>query len=282
MSTALLVSPSEERALARSPPWRDREAVDFFMLLPLELVYMIASYLSLPDFLGCLAVCKSWDKRLSQMYHYWRNSCEELGFSRDTFEQLVTEQSSAKNVLYQILKHRHSIWAYRPRFCQYGDGFPYFMHYVCHQVKGEYLAGTVYKNFCPYKILVEILVEDGVKTIAAMQPTYPLHTENRIIWAHIFKDSHLFCASASGLWSLYNFNIPNVLRSPPVTLQWKAEAMYDLGIRFDCCDKCGMICTATLVLNHLLGTHWELRIIEVPRQSLSGDAKKNNLSLFLL
>ena len=260
-------------------PGREREAVDFFTLLPLELVHLISSYLSLPHFLACLAVCKSWNKKLSQTFLYWRNACEELGFSRGTFDELVAEHSSAKNVVYRILEHRHSIWAYRPRLSQYGDGFPYFMHYVCHQVKGDYIAGTVYKDFCPYKILVERLLDEGVKTVAILKPSYPLYTENRIVWAHIYQESHLFCASASGLWSVYNFNIYNKLRCPPVILQWKAEAMYDPEIRFDCCDRCGMVCTAKLVVSHLLGTHWELRVIEVPRESLSCDAPKKGLPL---
>ncbi len=256
-----------------------QETMDFIMLLPLELVYLVVSFLSLPNFLSCLAVCRPWNKRLTQMDHYWRSACLDLGLSRATFEHLVNLQSSAKKLLYIILQHRHSIWSYRPRLSQYGEGLPHYKHYVCHHVKGDYMAGTVYKNFRPYQIMVDKLAPDGVTSLAVIQPTYPMHTENRILWAHIFQGSHLMCATASGLWSVYNFTTPTKQKRLPVTVQWKAEPMYDLDIRIDSCDQCGMIGTAKLVLDHLHGAHWELRIIQMSRESLHGEHAQRRLPL---
>ena len=264
-----------QQVLAEIHPHHSYAAVDFFMSLPLELVYAITSYLSLPSFLSCLVVCEAWNLKLSEMYFYWRDTGEELGLSRRRFEQLVARYSSAKNVVYRVLEHRHSIWSNKPTFSQYGNGFPYFMHYVCHQVKGEVIAGTVYKNFCPYRIMVERIVGERMQTIAAVQPKYPLYTEHRIIWAHIFRGSHLFCASASGLWSVYNFSTPNkkTLNASTV-LQWKAEAMFEPDIRLDCCNKCAMMCTARLVLDHQRGPHWDLRVVEMSKETLGSAAIK--------
>jgi len=257
--------------------WSNHAAVDFFTSLPLELVCAIASYLSLSSFLSCLAVCKVWNQKLSELYFYWRDAGEELGFSRRSFEQLVTRYSNAKDAVYRVLEHRHSIWSNKPAFSQYGEGFPHFMHYVCHQVRDKVIAGTVYKNFCPYRIMVERIVGESIQTIAAVEPKFPLYTEHRIIWAHIFRGSHLFCASASGLWSVYNFSKPNkkTLNASTV-LQWKAEAMFEPDIRLDCCSKCALMCTARLVLDHQREPrcHWDLRVVEVSMESLGSAALK--------
>lgn len=270
MSTTLQHYSSESDC---SPLQQDGEiGVDFFTLLPPELVFCIVLYLPLRHFLVCLAVSKNWHRILGEMEPYWRRACEELGISRDLLTKLIGQYSSFKEVIFQALRHRHSVLTHTPKPHQFSDGYPYYMHYICHHMKGNHMVGTVYRNFQPYKILVERLDEEDVRMVVSLHPTHPLITENRIIWAYMYGGQNLFCATASGVWSVYDIN--STSKSGSVVLQWRAEPMYDPEIRFACCDRCGMVCTAKLVISHLEESFWELRVVEVLRKPSDSTKKR--------
>lgn len=264
-------SSSSEGGCSVCQPGKECTGMDFFILLPPELVLCIIFYLPLRQFFACLAVSKTWRRLLSEMEPYWRRACDELGLSRDFVAKLLShDYSSSREVIFHALRHRHSIWMHKPKPRQFSDGYPYYMHYICHHMKRDHMVGTVYRNFHPYKILVQRLQEETVQTVVLLCPTYPLITENRIIWAHIYREQNLFCAAASGVWSVYDITS----KSGCVTLQWRAEPMYDPEIKFACCDKCSIVCTAKLIVSHLEESFWELRIIEVLKKPSESTKKR--------
>lgn len=248
--------------------------IDFFTALPPELVLLIISYLELKHLLPCISVSKAWLNILSNMETYWKGACEKLGFSRRMITKLLAFHSTCKNVLYSVLKHRCSITTFSPRKKQFGSGYPYYIHYVCHYAKGHRLVGTTYKDFRPYKILIERIEREGIHTEFTLYPSYPSRAENRIVWAHL-QDTYLFLAAASGIWSVYD------VKTPPgdLVLQWKAETMYEPGLRLTCCDNCATVCTAKLVTNHLEPSYWEVHVVEISMKHILFHRKKKSTKL---
>ena len=239
--------------------------IDFFTLLPPELVLHIILYLPLKHLLPCMNVSRTWLSILNGMEPYWKQACEDLGLSSQLLEKLLTCYHTAKTALFAVLEHRLSIFKSHPRQKQLGSKYPYFMHYMCQYTKGKHLVGTIYKDFRPYKILIERIERDALQGVLTISPSYPKIAENRTIWVHI-HNQYLFCAAGSGIWSVYN------MKSTTAILQWKAPPMYDLEIKFACCDRCSMVCTAKLVTNHLEDSvcqnFWVIQVAEVCTESL--------------
>lgn len=252
--------------------WEDIR-IDFFASLPQELVLQVILNLVLKDLLPCTAVCRTWSDvlKLRVMEPYWRGACQELGLSRGMVENLLlTVHHSARSVLFACLKHRNSIFKSAPRYKQLTSGYPYNVHYVCQYAKGCQLVGTVYQDFQPCHLLVQRVDGESVASVLKFDLTYPHIAENRIVWAHI-HNNFLFCAAASGIWSVFDLQPGN--SGSALLVQWRAEPMYDSDIRVACCDKCGMICTAKLVTSHMEDSFWEFRAIEISREPLSKTRK---------
>ena len=256
------------------------DRVDFLTALPLELVFHIVLYLELRHFLPCLSVSKDWHQLLSDMEHYWKRACLGLGLSKDMLGKLLTVQGTSKSVLFAAMRHRHTITGANPTCGATHSDLTYNMHYTCQYARGRQLVGTVYKDFRPHQMLVQSVNEDTVDVTHVLQFKFARVAENRIIWAHVYKHL-LFCASASGIWCVYNLTSPAEATHPGVLLmQWRAESMYDPETTICCCDECGMICTAKMVSDvDSERALWEVRIVEVSRDPVLTSGKKWRLPL---
>ena len=238
---------------------REGEEIDYFTELPPELVLRIINYLHPRHFLPCMCVSKAWSNILGGMEPYWKQSCLKiLGLSQEITSKLQALYPTFKEMFYSALHHRRSICIHRPKSRQLNSGYPYYMHYICQYAKGNDLIGTVYKDFEPHKIIAERIENDAMKTVLNIYPSYPGIAENRTIWAHL-HDHYLLCATASGIWSVYDIKIT----SGTMILQWKSQCMYDTDIRITCCDNCSMVCTAKLVSSHSEESFWELQVVEI-------------------
>lgn len=254
---------------------RQDEKVDYFTALPPELVLHVIFNLKLKDFLPCMAVSRAWHRVLSRMEPYWKRACVfQLGLSNEMVAQLLASHSSHRQVLFAILKHRHSICDFPLTHRQQSSRYPYNMHYVCQYARGRHLVGTVYKDFKPHKILIQRIEGDALETLLTVDPMYPHMAENRIIWAYLYS-RFLFCVAASGIWSVHD-----VTRHGDLLVQWRAESMYDPEVRVACCQECGMVCTGKLMTSSHLEPFWEFRIVEISREPLnSNSTKKTKLPL---
>lgn len=247
--------------------------VDFFTALPPELVLRIVLYLQLKHFLPCMAVSRAWYAHLSAVDSYWRRACVELWVSGKILSELLVSHSSPKSVLYTCLKHRHSICDFSPTCERLSIGYHYTVHYMCQYAKGQQLVGTVYRDFQPSKILVQRVGGEHVQTVLELTPMFLHIAENRIIWAHIHSKL-LFCAAASGIWSVYDLDPTQHSNTVPL-VQWKAEPMYEVGIQIACCDTCGMMCTSKLITSHTGESSWDLCVIQISKEPIVSSPKTN-------
>lgn len=252
--------------------------IDFFVALPGELVLQIVLHLPVRHILPCMAVSRAWLDTLTlrMMEPYWRQACVELGVPPGMVRHLLTTSThpSARSVLYATLKQRNRICSVALRCEHLTNSYPYNVHYVCQYARGHDLVGTVYRNFKPDHIRVQ-RVEEGnrVKTVLNMEFTYPCIAENRVVWAHMYRQRYLLCAAASGIWSVFDTQ-PTVVRKREdgrnLLVQWRDTPMYDADIRIACCDRCGLVCTGKLVTNHVVAEpFWEFRAIEICRKGHS-------------
>lgn len=231
--------------------------VDFLSSLPLELVLNILYCLELEDVVRCLLVSRHWNNRISTLDPYWRRACVEFGLSDKTVQSLRSQYVSLKALLLAARKHRFGICATSPLNLSRSCGYSFDVHYACHYARGGIVVGTIYKDFKPFAIIVEKVLNRQV-----LRTHFPVAfervAENRVVWGHVVSDFFL-CVTASGIWNGYN------LSTNLSIFQWRGETMYDSELRIGCCEKCFMICTAKLVgFRSSDGeSYWDLKILKI-------------------
>ena len=157
--------------------------------------------------------------------------------------------------------HRAVLYATPPQLRTLTEGYPYNIHRVCQYVEGEDMVSVIYQNFKPCEILIERLQHSTVEQSLLIQLDFYKTAENRIVWSHLFTD-FLYCATASGLWSVYFIKLSGL----PL-LEWKSESLYDTEQRIGCCRTCHMVSTCKLVCSHNQDPYWDIRIISVDEQA---------------
>ncbi len=235
--------------------------VNFFTSLPPEMILRIMFSLGLRDILSCMVVCRAWLQLISAMEPYWKRACVKFGLSCKILGDFLDIHHTCKEVLFACLKHRRTITDYtaRPVKLQ-STGFASNMSYANQYAKGTQLVGTLHRDFKPHYTLVLAVESDGMQTVLARSPTYPCISQNRIVWAHLFSNQFLIAATGSGIWSVYNIE----RNHGSLLVQWRIPSpIYDPSIRFACCSKCGMICTAELISAYKKVPFWELKITEM-------------------
>lgn len=251
------------------------EGVDFFSLLPPEVVLAVILNLCAETVLTCLRVSKTWCAILDDFEPYWRKSCTALGLSQRVISKLQDHHPSSKAFFLVARRQRWLLCATPPSYRTLSGGYPYDVHYVCQCARGDRMVGTVYHDFKPHLILVEKLQNNMVSRTHTFRPQFAKVAQNRIIWSR-FRRDFMLCATASGLWSGYNLTQGSML------FQWAAEEpMYDSEIRIGCCDKCFTVCVAKLVSSRNEQTFWELRVIKIGRISQQDAPKIMKFRLLL-
>ena len=236
--------------------------VDFISQLPPEVVLNIACNLELEDAVNCLLVCHSWRYVLSGLEPFWRQACFRFGLSEAVVRKLLPRyKGSSKNLLLAAKRHRDLLRATLPELRTITEGCPYNVHRVCQYTGGEDMVSVIYQDFRPCQILVETLQYSSVQQNMLIQLSVYRTAENRIVWCHLFPD-FLYCATASGLWSVYYTRL-----SQMPLLEWKSEPLYDPDQRIGCCASCHMVCTCKLVCCHNQEPYWDVRIISVNEQA---------------
>ena len=235
--------------------------VDFISQLPPEVVLNIVYNLELEDAVNCLLVCHSWRYVLSDLEPFWRQACFRFGLSEAVVCKLMPTYGSSKALLLAAKRHRGLLYATPPQLSTITVGCPYNVHRVCQYARGEKMVSVIYEDFRPCQILVETLQHSSVQQNLLIQLGVYRTAENRIVWCHLFPD-FLYCATASGLWSVHYTR----LHQMPL-LEWKSEPLYDPDQRIGCCNECHMVCTCKLVCCHNQVPYWDVRIISVDEQT---------------
>ena len=235
--------------------------VDFISHLPPEVVLHIAQSLEVDDALHCLRVSHMWFNVLSDLEPLWRRACHRFGLSKQTIEKALSRYESSKELLLAAKRHRSLLYATPPQAKAITIGCPYNVHRVCHYASGEDLVSVIYHDFRPCEILVEKLQHSSVQQVLLIKLGVYRTAENRVVWCHLFSD-FLYCAMASGLWSIYCIRL-----SCLPLLEWKSDHLYDPDQRVGCCTTCHMVCTCKLVYHHNQEPHWDVRIISVDEEA---------------
>ena len=235
--------------------------VDFISELPPEVVLNIAYHLELEDAVNCLLVCHSWRDVLSDLEPFWRQACFRFGLSEAVVRKLMPRYESSKSLLLAAKRHRGLLYATPPQMRTITESCPYNVHRVCQYIRGEDMVSVIYQDFRPRQILVETLQHSSVQQKLLIQLSSYTTAENRIVWCHLFPD-FLYCAMASGVWSVYYTQLSQV----PL-LGWKSEPLYDPEQRVSCCLSCHMVCTCKLVCCHNQEPYWDVRIISVDERA---------------
>ena len=235
--------------------------VDFISQLPPEVVLNIVYNLELEDAVNCLLVCHTWRYVLSDLEPFWRQACFRFGLSEAVVHKLMPRYQSSKALLLAAKRHRSLLYASPPQLRTITEGCPYNVHRVCQYSKGEDMVSVIYQDFRPCQILVETLQHSSVQQNLLIQLSVYRTAENRIVWSHLFPN-FLYCATASGLWSIHYTRL-----SQMPLLEWKSEPLYDPDQRIGCCEDCHMVCTCKLVCSHNQEPYWDVRIISVDEQA---------------
>lgn len=235
--------------------------VDFISHLPPEVVLDIAKNIEVEDALNCLRVSHRWFVVLSDLEPLWRWACHRFGLSERTIKKVLWRYESLKELLLAGKRHRSLLYATPPQAKSITIGCPYNVHRVCHYANEEDIVSVIYHDFRPCEILVEKLQYSSVRQIILIKLGVNRTAENRIVWCHLFSD-FLYCATASGLWSIYCIKL-----SCLPLLEWKSDHLYDPDQRVGCCTTCHMVCTCKLVYHHNQEPYWDVRIICVDEEA---------------
>ena len=79
--------------------------LDFVLELPPELVSVVLSYLTLPEVLNCLLVCKKWRETILHLVPYWTNLLHGLGVPLRTVSCDLGAFSSLKDLYFRVRSH---------------------------------------------------------------------------------------------------------------------------------------------------------------------------------
>ena len=235
--------------------------VDFIAHLPPEVVLNIAESLEVEDALNCLLVSHGWFNVLSDLGPFWKRACHKFGLSERATYRLLSRYGSSKELLLAAKRHRSLLYATPPHLKTITIGCPYNVHRVCQYASGEDIVSVIYHDFRPCEILVEKLQHSSVQRVLLIKLGVYRTAENRVVWCHLFSD-FLYCATASGLWSVYCIRLSDL----PL-LEWKSEHLYDIDQRVCCCMACHMVCTCKLVCHHNQEPQWDVRIISVDEEA---------------
>ena len=237
-------------------------SVDFFSLLPPEIVLKVLLYLAIEDVVQCLLVCRVWYELLSGLEPYWRRACVEFGLSETIVRRLRSQFVSSKALLFAGRKHQLGICATPPRLSTLSCGYPFDVRYACQYASGRTVVGTVYKDFKPLEIIVERIDRKSVTRTSVFPPQFDRTAANRVIWGHVSAASNfLLFVTASGIWNGYD------LTSNLCLFNWRGEPMYDSDVRIGFCESCLTVCTAKLVSFRTTedDSYWDLRVLRIGR-----------------
>ena len=249
------------------------ETVNFFKELPPELVLQIILNLDLDDVFSCLYVNRNWYNLLSELEPYWRKASVTFGLFGHVVETLRPRYLSSKAMLLAARRHRKLITSTPPACRTLTGGYPFNVHYVCKFAREQTLVGTIYKDFRPCEIIVQKVKRISAERTLTIHPIFSLCAENRVTFVHLYTDLML-CASASGLWSLYN------LQSGVTVFQWRCESLYDCEIKIGCCEKCLVIAIAKLIVSHNEEVYWDLKIIKIVQNHQTDPRKRKMVQSF--
>ncbi len=230
--------------------------MDFFSLLPPELVLVIILHLDLNSVACCLLVCTHWNQFLSNMEPYWRQACTKLGLTDNIIRYLISQYGCTKRVALFADKQRELLLKFPHFAIQVTEGYPYNIHYVCNSIKDNTLIGTIYKDFKPSGIMIKSIRRSSVSR-TFIDPKFSSRAENRTYWTHLLSN-RLIHATASGLWSVFDLT-----RNGCLLQQWKGASFFDSNAKIGICEICNNICTVKLVSSHSLPTYWDIRVISL-------------------
>lgn len=250
-----------------------QDTVNFFSELPPELVLQIIVKLDVEDVFNCLHVNRDWYNLLSELEPFWRKACVSFGLFEHVIEKLRPNYSSSKDMLLATRRHRKLITSTPPTCSSLTEGYPFNVHYVCKYAKGDTLIGTLYKDFKPREIVVKKVRHTLVERTLTIYPVFSKCAENRIVWMHLHTDL-MFCASASGLWSVYS------LQNGQTVFQWRGESLYDYEIKIGGCDKCLVVAIAKLIVMHNEETYWELKVVKIAHNRQTEPQKRKTVHSF--
>ena len=228
--------------------------LDFFDLLPPEVVLAIALNLNLDVIACCLLVSKRWCRLLSGLEPYWIQACTAFGLSDTVLKSYITRYKNTKSILFAARKHRQFI-VDSPQTCTtLTEGYPYNVHYVCHYARESTIVGTIYRDFRPCEIVLKAVNHASITRMLTIVPKFSPVAQNRTCWARILP-SVLLHVTASGIWSIHDLS-----RNGLLTMQWRGEPIYDSDVRFAVCESCFTICTSKLVNSHNQPAHWDIHV----------------------
>ena len=247
--------PSDEEAVA----------VDFFSLLPAELLLHISLSLSPSDVTLCLLVCRAWCSRLCQLEPYWHHACRTIGLSGYIMRKSAPLHKTSRELFLSAQNYLRGLSAPPPTTINLTRGYPYNVRYSYQYARHGCIIGTLYRDFKPREMVVETVKNGELERTHNLQLAFESRPENRIVWGHLLLGGVYVCATASGRWSLYDIRTPATAPVPPLRT-WVGDPLYDTDIRLGCCERCGLVATARLVSFHSMGerSYWDLRFVNLP------------------
>ena len=238
-------------------------SVDFVSRLPPEVVLYIIRNLEADEAVNCLRVCRRWYSIISGLEPFWRQACLRFGLSEKLIGRLLPRYVSAKELFMAAKRHRSLLCDTPSHLKTLTDGFPYNIHCVYPYVGGEDMVSVLYRDFRPREIRVEKLLQSSVQLTHLITLNAHSTAERRIVWSYLFDD-YLYCAAASGVWSVYCISLSSSL---PL-LEWKSEHLHDPDQRIGCCPTCHMVCVCKPVYSRSESPHyWDVRIISVDEEA---------------
>lgn len=241
--------------------------LDFFDVLPPEVVLAIALNLDLDVIACCLLVSKRWYTLLSGLEPYWRQACSTFGLSETVLQSFIARYKSTKSILFAARRHRQFI-VDSPHTCTtLTEGYPYNVHYVCHYAKDNTIVGTIYKDFRPCEIVLKAVKHESITRMLTIVPKFSQLAQNRTCWARLLSNV-LLHVTASGIWSIHDLS-----RNGTLTMQWRGEPIYDSDVRFAVCESCFSICTSKLVNCHNQPAYWDIHVIMPGKDNIRNAGK---------
>lgn len=241
--------------------------VDFFSLLPTELILHISLFLLPSDVTRCLFVCHSWCDRLRELQPYWLAACTTIGLSGSMIKKFSPLHKTSRELFLAVQKYLQDLSAPPLSTLNLTRGYPFDVRYSYQYARHGCIIGTLYCDFQPREMVVEYVKQGTWNRTHTLQFSFEKRPENRIIWGHLLCGGEMYvCATASGKWSVYDISTRSTTHQPLLPLiTWTGNTLYDVEVRLSCCETCGLIVSANLISFH--NTHdqsyWNLRFLKL-------------------
>ena len=236
--------------------------VDFFSLLPAELVLRVCLFLSPSDVTRCLLVCEAWCRRLSHLEPYWRAACTSAGLSGYMVRKFGPLYETSRELFLATKNYLRSVGAPPPTTVSMIKGYPFDVRYSHQYARQGCIIGTIYRDFRPREMVVERVRGGRLTRTHTLRLAFNSRSEHRLVWGSLLEGGVYMCATASGRWSLYDLSSLGSL-SPSLT--WAGDPLYDTDLRLSACKRCGLIAMAKLISFHTVDeqSFWDVRFLRL-------------------